>query len=266
VHRNTSDSAPIISSSFKTATDQLDVEIATLEAQLRYIGIRGLDFVLIAFAIFAITYAIFGRTLLTDAGLGDSPTWVYTPLIGTSLACYAIFGLAYRIAMRDIRNRSLHQDLEVLRARKRALINPKDPSAPLPYFDRLVNINVSNLEAYYTMVKVHTNNSFLASISAGCIGFLLIFTGLIVGFTGLQNSQSIAFISAGSGVITEFISGVFFYLYNRTTRQLKEYHDSLVDVQNILLSFKIVQDTSDNETRVAMTKSVIETLIASKKT
>ncbi|QQO85957.1 hypothetical protein D7032_17070 [Shewanella algae] len=89
---------------------------------------------------------------------------------------------------------------------------------------------------------------------------MLIITGLIIGFTDFKNSESIAYLSAGSGVVVEFISGVFFYLYNKTTLQLKGYHDSLVNIQNVLLSFKIIEDTEDSKTKLEMTNSMIAAL------
>ncbi|QBF84975.1 hypothetical protein EXU30_18495 [Shewanella maritima] len=81
-----------------------------------------------------------------------------------------------------------------------------------------------------------------------------------MGFTDFKNSESIAYLSAGSGVVVEFISGVFFYLYNKTTLQLKGYHDSLVNIQNVLLSFKIIEDTEDSKTKLEMTNSMIAAL------
>jgi len=121
------------------------------------------------------------------------------------------------------------------------------------YFTSLVRINVDNLSDYYTLVRVHTNNSFWASLGAGLLGFSLIGVGLGFGF-GSHDSATISYISTGSGVIVEFISGVFFYLYNRTVRQLKDYHDSLLDVQNILLSFKIVEDADATDRAILFGK------------
>jgi len=111
------------------------------------------------------------------------------------------------------------------------------------YFENLVRINVDNLSDYYTQVRVHTNNSFWASVVAGGLGFVLIAAGLTWGFAS-GNARAISYVATGSGVIVEFISGAFFYLYNRTVRQLKGYHDSLLDVQNILLSFRIVEQSA----------------------
>jgi len=127
------------------------------------------------------------------------------------------------------------------------------------YFGNLVRINVDNLSDYYTQVRVHTNNSFWASIAAGGLGFLLIVAGLILGYTK-GDTQAISFVATGSGVVVEFISGVFFYLYNRTVRQLKDYHDSLLDVQNILLSFRIVEQAVE-EQRGSLFEKILDFLL-----
>lgn len=84
---------------------------------------------------------------------------------------------------------------------------------------------------------------------------------MVIGFTAIQESKYIAFISSGSGVLIEFIAGVFFYLYNKTVIQLKDYHDSLIEVQNILLSFKIVGDTDDADKQASLMELMLKYLI-----
>jgi len=74
------------------------------------------------------------------------------------------------------------------------------------YFIDLTNINIKNLRAYYQMVKGQTEKSFYVSLVSGVIGFGLIAYGI---FNELD-------ISTYAGIITEFIAGVFFYLYNKT--------------------------------------------------
>jgi hypothetical protein len=73
----------------------------------------------------------------------------------------------------------------------------------------------------------------------------------------------VSFVATASGVVVEFISGVFFYLYNRTVRQLKDYHDSLLDVQNILLSFRIVEQSEATE-RGNLLAQILRFLLAQK--
>ncbi len=132
------------------------------------------------------------------------------------------------------------------------------------YFDSLVEINVSNLDAYYNLVKTHTKRSFTCAVLVGIIGFAMLCFGIGMLYKEPDKSQ-LAYISSSSGIITEFISGVFFYLYNKTVRQLKDYHDSLLDVQNILLSFKLIETTKNEEKRSQMTDKMIEFLVGMKK-
>lgn len=68
-------------------------------------------------------------------------------------------------------------------------------------------------------------------------------------------------LSGIAGVATEFISAVFFYLYSKTVRQMKEYHDSLLAVQNVLLSFKLVGDTTDPRDKAKMVEMLLQYLV-----
>jgi len=162
---------------------------------------------------------------------------------------------------------SRSQLLVELRERKRVLFAlaspiPRTDGALPSYFDRLVEINVSNLDAYYGLVKRHTNNSFWVSVLAGGSGFGLIVVGLALGFNNTGDAAIISYITSGAGIVTEFITAIFFYLYNKTVRQLKEYHDSLIRVQNILLSFKIVGDTQDEGKKQSLMEMMMKCLIA----
>jgi uncharacterized membrane protein YedE/YeeE len=168
---------------------------------------------------------------------------------GVVLAGFTVVLARARVARLDAEAENLRRKMSLRNLRTPATATASQ-AAGGEYFGDLVNINVENLGDYYTQVRVHTNNSFWASIGAGGVGFALIAAGLVVGFSDASDpdSRSLAYVATASGVIVEFISGVFFYLYNRTVRQLKEYHDSLLDVQNILLSFRIVeQSTADHQ-------------------
>lgn len=219
-------------------------------------------------------FSFFGDFLWRLSGAPDFP---YRHTIGAILLAVVFLGAVFVQVSEKLNLIELEEKKESLRARRilfgdsTTIAEPdafftksKEDARPIPssYFDRLVDINVNNLEAYYSLVKAHTNKSFLVSLTAGGIGFTLIAVGLIIGFSdAATTTKPMAYISAGSGVITEFIASVFFYLYSRTVRQLKEYHDSLLAVQNILLSFKIVGDTKDEARKTDMFEHMIECLI-----
>ena len=99
-----------------------------------------------------------------------------------------------------------------------------------------------------------TDKSFVVSIAMGIAGFLLICFGLV----SRQNTSTVA---AGSGVITEFIAAVFFYLYNRTIRQMKDYHDTLISVQNVLLAFKMLDEINNDSEKARMIGLMLSHLV-----
>jgi energy-converting hydrogenase Eha subunit E len=137
---------------------------------------------------------------------------------------------------------------------------PDSNNGTSEYFDSLVKINVENLSAYYSLVKAHSEQSFKISLFVGIAGFLLIVSGLVMGFQ-YQDLKNIGYISTGAGILIEFISGVLFYMYNKTVRQLKEYHDSLINAQNILLSFKLIESIKDESSKSDMIGRMIDKLI-----
>ena len=132
--------------------------------------------------------------------------------------------------------------LQLSEQERKMAADPTALSVTKGFFKELVGLNIKNLSAYYDLIKDHTQKSFLVSIVSGIFGFGLIMFGLYIGIEDTSNlKNNLAYLSAASGIIIEFIAGIFFYLYNKTVRELKEYHNSLLDVQNILLSFNIVQ-------------------------
>ena len=242
VSDSTRETSPVL-----TADQELDLKIAEQESKIRYwetrVNIGPLLISLIGIFVF-LFFAFFGRQVFEATSLARFGH--NSLLMGFFFGVYFLLIAVIQWMVGQFRVAALRQELDEWNAKRRIL--SKLPSES--YFDSLVNINVTNLGAYYGLVKAHTNNSFLVSIAAGLVGFLLIIIGLMFGFAGTGHEQTLAYLSAGSGIVTEFISGVFFYLYNQTVRQLKEYHDSLLEVQNILLSFKIVESTQDQERRI----------------
>ena len=60
--------------------------------------------------------------------------------------------------------------------------------------------------------------------------------------------MEVAYLTAIAGVLTEFISGVFFYLYNRTLQQINRFHDKLVAMQQTSMAYLATGLVSDRKT------------------
>lgn len=170
---------------------------------------------------------------------------------------FAFFGLA-ALGVETERHRIEAERLETTRNRIQYLMSGRDEAES--YFDSLVKINVENLGEYYALVKSNTRQSFQLSATMGIVGFAFIIAALVIGLKN-PSEMHISYVSAGAGVIVEVITGIFFFLYNRTVRQLKEYHDSLLDVQNILLSFRLIEKVTDTTSQSDMINKMIEFLV-----
>ena len=129
------------------------------------------------------------------------------------------------------------------------------------YFDQLVAININNLGSHYDIVTQQVRQSYRMSSISGILGFLLVLLALIAGITG-KSPGALSYTVVGAGVLIEFIAAIFFYLYSKNVQQLKEYHDSLLSVQNVLLSLKMVDSVKEPEVRASMIRAVVESLVA----
>ena len=84
---------------------------------------------------------------------------------------------------------------------------------------------------------------------------LLIIVGIFLSLLGKTNSAT---VSAGAGILGEFISAVFFYLYNQTIAKMADYHRKLVFTQNIGLALKISDGLPPDEKSQAQ-RALIDT-------
>lgn len=106
-------------------------------------------------------------------------------------------------------------------------------------FKYLFLLNFSELHQYISQTRLQAQQSFVLSVVTSVIGFVLVASGVILGivsnFVG-GVTISTAYLSAISGILTEFISGVFFYLYSTTLRQLNLFHAKMVESENVSVS------------------------------
>ena len=196
-------------------------------------------------------FFIIAAILILFLVLHYSNTFILGTILLVLLWILAIFFLLAGVGTSP---EKFESELERLQSLKKIYFGDLDSSTQSTYFDSLVKINIENLGDYYRLVKVHTKESFrLAAIAGLAVGFLR------------QDLQNLSYLSSASGIVIEFISGVFFYLYNKTVRQLKGYHDSLLDVQNILLSFKLIESTQDEKEKSVMIQKMIEFLVGKKR-
>jgi hypothetical protein len=114
------------------------------------------------------------------------------------------------------------------------------------FVTNLVKINFKYIDRYYLQTQLQADKSFRLASFISVVSFVIIALGV-----GMMYSQKTdltpAYVTAGAGVLSQFISAVFFYLYNQTILKMGEYHRKLVLTQNISLALKISQELPDAE-------------------
>ena len=101
------------------------------------------------------------------------------------------------------------------------------------------------IEAYYKTNQSHVAWSFWASLSALVIGLVVLIVGVVLALRGSTPAISITTIAAG--VLTQFISAGFFYLYNKNLKQLNVFYQKLVQHQDILFTFSLTEHIKEEE-------------------
>jgi hypothetical protein len=95
------------------------------------------------------------------------------------------------------------------------------------------------LSSYYTLVLDQAQRSFRWALIAAGIGFVFFFAS--VGTLLAQQSPNIALVSLVSGALIEVVSGIGFYLYNKSASQLAMFHTRLDSTQRFLLANSVCE-------------------------
>jgi len=107
----------------------------------------------------------------------------------------------------------------------------------------LMKVSDRYLDRYYNQTEVQANKSFKVSLAVGMFGLVVISLGIALLFMG---ETSPAYVTTAAGVLSEFISAVFFFLYNSTVKSMSKYHNKLVLSQNISIALRVAEDLPDD--------------------
>jgi hypothetical protein len=132
------------------------------------------------------------------------------------------------------------QDLSTVKNEQKDYLKGLKEAKGDQIFIYLLLLNISTLKKYTSQTRLQAEQSFFLAKIVSIIGFVILVVGIGLGiysvYTGKGNLNA-AYLTSIAGILTEFISGVFFYLYNRTLQQLNLFHDKILVTQNIAMSF-----------------------------
>ena len=107
------------------------------------------------------------------------------------------------------------------------------------------------------MTREQAQKGFFVTVCISIFGAALIGVGILAMF--LEKVEP-SYITCASGVITEFISAIFFYLYNKTVTSMSKYHNKLVLSQNISIALKVA-DTLPDSDKTKAKNTIIDELL-----
>lgn len=111
-------------------------------------------------------------------------------------------------------------------------------------YSKSIKMSYTYLNKYYAQTQEQASKGFFVTVIISLFGAIIIILGILSMYFGITEP---AYITVATGALTEIISSVFFYLYNKTITSMSKYHDKLVLSQNVAYALEIVDTISDNE-------------------
>lgn len=124
-------------------------------------------------------------------------------------------------------------------------------------FENSIRMSYNYLDQYYKQTREQAQKGFWITVAISIFGAILIGVGIVSMFAG-QTQPS--YVTCAVGAITEFISAIFFYLYNKTISSMSQYHNKLVLSQNISIALKVADSLPEGNQAEAKSTIVNELL------
>ncbi len=99
--------------------------------------------------------------------------------------------------------------------------------------------NLRELRGFYVICKQQIRKSFSAAMFSCFAGFVLFVLAVIIFLLGGNNSASL--MAGLSGAIVEIVSGLYFWMYRETSKQLGKYHKRLAATEKYLIALQIIE-------------------------
>ncbi len=124
---------------------------------------------------------------------------------------------------------------------------------------KLLYKNVRESTEYYIISKRQANKTFTLAIISCIFGIIIYICGFLVVVT---LDKDIAIFTTIAGTVVELVAGLSFWMYNKSLKQLNEYHKRLSSTEKYLTSIQMADKISENK-REDMYSWIIERVMLS---
>jgi TRADD-N domain-containing protein len=139
-----------------------------------------------------------------------------------------------------------------------------DPSVILKH---LLLKDLAQVDEYVSGMRLQARRSFNLVQRTSIAGFsLLLFAitlGIVFQMRGNSGTITVAFLTGSFGILTQFISGVMFVLYNRTLWGINEFAKRLEDSRKVCLTLfltSLVHKDKQDDARLELIRALVAVL------
>lgn len=101
--------------------------------------------------------------------------------------------------------------------------------------------------------------SFILAVIMSIIGTIIIFTGIII---SLFSTKEIGWITTSSGAIIEIVASIYFWLLNKTMKEVKYNSKQLEKTEDLITAIELVERISNSEIKDTAYKDMIDKLLS----
>ena len=209
----------------------------------------------IIFALSSIGILIYAKTSLNAA---DNDYYMMSILPFFAIPAFVI--IVFFIAFIGSETSNIFEkQLESLRVERVQITQKIEKEKDLDIF-KIIQLNLNQVNEYYTINKSQARSSFRFSIFAIIIGLLTILIGIWLYYIGYSNIE-LGYITGISGLLLEFIGGAYFFVYKKSLEQFNFFFGQLMKIQDTMLSINIAEKISDTVKKSEMQEKIIISLI-----
>ena len=159
--------------------------------------------------------------------------------------------------------RSLSDTLDEITKRKQTLEEKIDAQKDNPHVQDIIQLNLSQLNEYYTINKTQSKSAYKFSLIMIFVGFLLIVLAIILGFA-IPSQISITLIVGIAGLLSEFIGATALNLYKESNKHVNEFLERLTYLQKVMLAVELVDRISEGKKEEQLS-NIISSLMKSER-
>jgi len=101
--------------------------------------------------------------------------------------------------------------------------------------------------------------SFTLAVIMSVIGTVILFIGIVI---SLFSTKEIGWVTTSSGAIIEIVASIYFWLLNRTMKEVKDNSKQLEKTEDLVTAIELVEKINDPKTKDETYKNMIDKLLS----